>query len=130
MADSVRARLGDPHRIAETRRLLAQARREALDRLAALSARLLGAADGQIALIAEAPVMLTPGPPVADEVLLDAFANPEPLAQPTFLAVPIEVAGARVGVLGVQAAEPREWTHHDTETLRELAGTVAAELDR
>jgi PAS domain S-box-containing protein len=130
MADSVRARLGDPHRIAETRRLLAQARREALDRLAALSARLLGAAHGQIALIAEAPVMLTPGPPVADTVLLEAFGTVEPLAQPTFLAVPIEVAGARVGVLGVQTAEPREWTHHDTETLRELAGTVAAELDR
>jgi PAS domain S-box-containing protein len=130
MADSVRARLGDPHRIAETRRLLAQARREALDRLAALSARLLGAAHGQIALIAEAPVMLTPGPPVADTVLLEAFGTIEPLAQPTFLAVPIEVAGARVGVLGVQTAEPREWTHHDTETLRELAGTVAAELDR
>ncbi|WP_053226983.1 SpoIIE family protein phosphatase [Solirubrobacter soli] len=124
----VRARLDDPRRIEAARRLLAQARRETLERLAALSARLLNAAHAQIALVADVPVLVTPGSPVTDALLLEAFA--EPVARPTFLSAPIDVAGDRVGLLTVQAAEPREWTHHDTETLRELAGTVAAELER
>ena len=47
----MRAGLDDPQRIEAARRLLAEARGEALDRLAALSARLLGAAHAQIALI-------------------------------------------------------------------------------
>src|SRR3954471_23389084 len=130
MADSVCAGLDDPHRIEAARRLLAQSRREALDRLAALSARLLGAAHGQIALIAQSPVVVTPGPPVAEALLVETFERGEPYAGEAFLGVPVDVAGARVGVLSVTAAEPREWTRHDTETLRELAGTVAAELDR
>jgi hypothetical protein len=51
MADGVRTGLGDPRRIEAARRLLAEAPGEALDRLAALSARLLGAAHAQIALV-------------------------------------------------------------------------------
>src|SRR5690349_4391973 len=128
MADSVRARLDDPRRIEAARRLLAQARRETLERLAALSARLLDAKHAQIALVLDAPVIITPGPTVTNGQLLEAFA--EILTEPTFLAAPIDVAGDRVGVLSVQAAEPRDWTQHDAETLRELAGTVAAELER
>ena len=44
----MRAGLDDPQRIEAARRLLAEARGEALDRLAALSARLLGAAHAQV----------------------------------------------------------------------------------
>ena len=47
----MRAGLDDPQRIEAARRLLAEARAEALDRLAALSARLLGAAHAQISLV-------------------------------------------------------------------------------
>ena len=58
------------------RRLLAEARGEALDRLAALSARLLGAAHAQIALIAEAPAVIapaTPGGPQGGALIVRAF---------------------------------------------------------
>ncbi|HEY6892143.1 MAG TPA: SpoIIE family protein phosphatase [Solirubrobacter sp.] len=140
-ADSVRAGLDDPQRIEAARRLLAEVRGEALDRLAALSARLLGAAHAQIALIAEAPVILTPAAPGQDslaELTAHTFEHGAPLlladarrpGVAAYLGVPIDIAGARVGVLSVYDAEPRQWTRHDTETLRELAGTVAAELER
>src|SRR3954451_10193383 len=141
MSDSVRAGLEDPDRIEAARRLLAQAPREALDRLAALSARLLRAAHAQITLMADAPVVISPTP--ADEFAIGAltvaaFEQAEPLVLAhaskdgvaSFLAVPIEIGGARVGVLSVYDTEPRAWTPQDTETLRELAGTVAAELER
>ena len=69
---------------------------------------------------------------------MSAFAHGGPLVLAdarrdgvaAFLGVPIDVAGARVGVLCVYDLEPHQWTRHDTETLRELAGTVAAELER
>src|SRR3954449_3490162 len=141
MSDSVRAGLEDPDRIEAARRLQAQARREALDRLAALSARLLGAAHAQITLIAETPVVIAPTPSdglAVGALTIAAFEHGEPLVLAhasndgvaSFLGVPIEIGGARVGVLSVYDSEPRTWTRHDTETLRELAGTVAAELER
>ena len=117
-------------------------RGEALDRLAALSARLLGAAHAQIALIAEAPAVIAPRDAPAgrgrgaDRRTRSSTSGPLALAHvqrngvAAFLGVPIDVAGARVGVLCVYDAEPHQWTRHDTETLRELAGTVAAELER
>ena len=52
----MRAGLDDPRRIEAARRLLAEAPGEALDRLAALSARLLGAAHAQIAIRTDEPV--------------------------------------------------------------------------
>jgi PAS domain S-box-containing protein len=139
--DSVRAALDDPHRIEAARRLLAQARREALDRLAALSARLLNAAHAQITLIADAPIVIAPasaGDLAVEPLTVAAFEHGKPLVLAharqdgvaSFLGVPIEIEGARVGVLSVYDAEPRTWTRHDTETLTELAGTVSAELER
>jgi PAS domain S-box-containing protein len=131
MAESVRAGLDDPHRIEAARRLLAQARREALDRLAALSARLLDGAQGQITLIAEAPVVIAgEADPGAVTAAMIVFERGDPHADGAFMGVPIDAGGARVGVLSVTASEPRDWTRHDTDTLRELAGTVAAELER
>src|SRR4051812_7747167 len=138
MSDSVRAGLEDPDRIEAARRLQAQARREALDRLAALSARLLGAAHAQIALVAETPIVMAPTGPISPTVgalTADAFAHGDALVLAhasqdgvaSFLGVPIDVAGARVGVLCVYDSVPHQWTRHDAETLRELAGTVAAE---
>src|SRR5688500_15758568 len=62
-SDAVRAGMEDPRRIAAARRLLADARGEALDRLAALSARLLGAAPAQIVLRTDEPVALSPVAP-------------------------------------------------------------------
>ena len=50
--------------------------------------------------------------------------------EPAFLGVPIEAAGALVGVLCVYDDQPSAWTEHDVDVLRELAGTVAAELER
>src|SRR3954470_20601470 len=59
-ADGVRAGREDPQRIEAARRLLAQAPGEAIDRLAALSARLLGAAHSQVWIFTDEPVSLTP----------------------------------------------------------------------
>ena len=47
------AGLEDPQRIEAARRVLAEARGEALDRLAALSARLLGAAHAQVSIVTD-----------------------------------------------------------------------------
>src|SRR3954470_6040938 len=140
-SDAMRGGLDDPHRIEAARRLLAEARAEALDRLAALSARLLRAAHAQIALVTDAPVVVSPIVPGHEslvELTARAFEHGAALAlddagRPgvaAYLGVPIEVSGARVGVLSVHSGEPHGWTRNDTDTLRELAGTVAAELER
>jgi PAS domain S-box-containing protein len=133
MADEVRAGLDDPRRIEAARRLLAEAPGEALDRLAALSARLLGAAHGQIAIRTDELVPVTPlRRPRADALIERTIAGGEPLAiaAPAFLGVPIEAAGALVGVLCVYDEDSYAWTEHDIDVLRELSGTVAAELER
>ena len=44
--------------------------------------------------------------------------------------MPIVASGASIGALCVYDAEPYDWTEHDIEILRELAGTVAVELER
>jgi PAS domain S-box-containing protein len=140
-SDSVRAGLEDPLRIEAARRLLAEAGGEALDRLAALSARLLGAAWAQIVVFTDTPVAVTPvapRQPPADELLTATMTHGGPLVLANagrdgiaaFLGVPIDVNGARIGALGVYDAEPNTWTSHDVEVLRELAGTVGAELER
>src|SRR3954447_15282443 len=58
--DAVRAGMDDPLRIEAARRLLAQAPGEAIDRLAVLSARLLGAAHAQVSVFTDEQVVLTP----------------------------------------------------------------------
>jgi GAF domain-containing protein len=133
MADGVRAGVDDPRRIEAARRLLAEAPGEALDRLAALSARLLGAAHAQIAIRTDELVLMTPlRRPRPDALMERTIAGGEPLviAEPAFLGVPIEAAGALVGVLCVYDEQPYAWTEHDVDVLSELATTVAAELER
>ena len=133
MADGVRAGLDDPRRIEAARRLLAEAPSEALDRLAALSARLLGAAYAQITLRTDEPVPITTLRRAGVAALVErTLAGGEPLviAEPAFLGVPIEAAGALVGVLCVYDDEPFAWTEHDVDVLRQLSTTVAAELER
>src|SRR3954454_1022835 len=126
-ADSARAGLDDPHRIEAARRLLPQSRGEALDRLAALSARLLGAAHAQITLIADAPVAIAPaasGDAAVEALTVAAFEHAEPLVLAhasqdgvaSFLGVPIELGGARVGVLSVHDREPRGAPGHARDT--------------
>src|SRR3954454_3873556 len=140
-SDSVSAGLEDPQRIEAARRLLAEARGEALNRLAALSARLLGAAHGQVSLVTDEAVSLTPvapRQPSANALLVQTVARGAPLALTdaqapgiaAFLGVPVVAAGESVGALCVYDNEPNEWTAHDIEVLRELAGTVAVELER
>ena len=135
--EAVRAGMDDPHRIDAARRLLAQAPGEELDRLAVLSARLLGAAHAQVSLFTDRQVVLTPRAPrrpPADALAAQTFAGIPPTATVegirAYLGVPIEAAGARVGVLAVYDEQPFEWTQHDVDVLRELARAIAAELER
>lgn len=140
-SDSVRASLDDPRRIEAARRLLAEAGGEPLERLAALSARLLGAAYAQIALVTDEIARVTPvapRQPLADELIHQTADLGMPIVLTHarvdgvggFLGVPIDVARIRVGVLCVYDREPTHWTDHDVEIVQELAGTVAAELER
>ena len=131
----MRAGMEDPQRIDAARRLLAQAPGEAIDRLAALSARLLGAAHAQVSIFTDEQVSLTPRAPrrphrdalaAAHVRRRDAGAR----RSGAYLGAPIEVDGARIGVLCVYDDEPFEWTPHDLEVLRELAIAIAAELER
>src|SRR3712207_2405078 len=103
-SDAVLAGLEDPRRIQAARRLLAEAPGEALDRLAALSARLLGAARAQVVIRTDEPVPVTPvapRQPRADALCERTFASAAPLALAdvrdvesiaSFLGVPIEVS--------------------------------------
>jgi len=128
----MRADKEDPRRVEAARRLLAEAPGEAIDRLAALSARLLGAAYAQVSIFTDEHVSLTPEtarrPDVRPEI--EATFNGTAIAHDSYLGAPIEVAGARVGVLCVHDDEPFEWTGHDQDLLQELASTVGAELER
>src|SRR3954447_22882602 len=135
--DAVRAGMDDPLRIEAARRLLAQAPGEAIDRLTVLSARLLGAAYAHVSIFTDEQVVLTPATghrPSADALVAQTFAGHAPAIPAegigAYLAVPIEAAGARVGVLAVYDPEPFAWTAHDVDVLRELAGAVGAELER
>src|SRR4051794_17452888 len=135
--DVVRAGMEDPQRIDAARRLLAEAPGEAIDRLAVLSARLLGTAHAQVSIFTADQVSLTPATgrrPAADALCEQTFAGvPETARVPgiaAYLGVPIEIDGVRVGVLCVHDEQPFEWTAHDIDVLRELANTVAAELER
>src|SRR3954452_20219369 len=129
--------MDDPLRVDAARRLLAEAPGEAIDRLAVLSARLLGAAHAQVSIFTDEHVVLTPTParrPSADALAAQTFAGIPPTVAVAgigaYLGVPIEAAGARVGVLSVYDPEPFAWTPHDVDVLRELAGAIAAELER
>ena len=113
----MRSGLDDPQRIEVARRLLAEAGGEALDRLAALSARLLGAAYAQVALITDtiAPVTpIAPAQPRAEELIHQIVDLGMPIVLSNarvdgigaFLGVPVDAAGARVGVLCVYDREP------------------------
>src|SRR5215207_10117441 len=100
-SDAVRAGVDDPQRIEAARRLLAEAPGEALDRLAALSARLLGAAHAQVTIRTDKPVVVTPvvpQQPCADALCERTLAAAAPLVLPAvrdvdgieaFLGVPI-----------------------------------------
>src|SRR3954471_16579418 len=103
--DAVRAGMDDPQRIEAARRVLAQAPGEAVDRLAMLSARLLGASHAQVSIFTDEQVSLTPSAPrrpAADELAARTFAGETPVPPSgAYLGVPVEVAGDRVGVLCV-----------------------------
>src|SRR4051794_38258935 len=101
--DSGRAGMDDPQRIDAARRVLAEAPGEAIDRLTALSARLLGAAHAQVSIFTDEQVVLPPAParrPPADTLCARTLAGGTPLALAdvrdlegigSFLGVPIEV---------------------------------------
>ena len=132
----MRAGMDDPLRIEAARRVLAEAPGEAVDRLAALSARLLGAAHAQVSIFTDEQVPLTPAAPrrpPADALCAQTFAGVTPELQApigAYLGTTIEVEGLRIGVVCVYDDEPFEWTAHDRDVLRELAGAIAAELER
>src|ERR1700754_1783107 len=138
-SEPVRAGRDAPQRIEAARRVLAEAPGEAIDRLAALSARLLGASHAQVSVFTDEQVELTaraPLRPPADPLCAWTFAHGEGTADAhvdgiaAYLGVPIDVDGTRVGVLCVYDAAPFDWTAPDLEVLRELAETVAAVLER
>lgn len=126
----------DQARIEAARRVLAEAPGEAIDRLAALSARLLGAAHAQVSLFTDGQVSLTPPSPKrppADALIAATFADRTPeLADgiAAYLGAPVETAGQRVGVLCVYDEQAFDWSEHDQDLLRELAAAVGAELER
>ncbi|MBE2320090.1 SpoIIE family protein phosphatase [Solirubrobacter sp. CPCC 204708] len=126
----------DQQRIEAARRLLGEAPGEAIDRLAALGARLLGASYAQVSLFADVQVPLTPPTPrrpPADALVEATFYGQEPPKQAgigAYLGVRIEAAGHCVGVLCVYDEEEATWTEHDRDVLSELAAAVAAELER
>lgn len=126
----------EAERIDAARRLLAEAPGEAIDRLTALSARLLGASHAQVSLFTDTQVSLTPPAPrrsPADALMEAAFHDREPQLPPgiaAHLCTPIDSGGHRVGVLCVYDAQRFAWTEHDRDVLRELASAVAAELER
>src|SRR4051795_1050810 len=105
-SEPVRAGKDDPQRVEAARRVLAEAPGEAIDRLAALSARLLGAAYAQVSIFTDEQVSLTPRAPrrpPADALCAYTFEHggaPDLSAVEgigTYLGVPIDVNGARVG---------------------------------
>src|SRR5690242_10641896 len=113
------------------RRLLADADGEAIDRLAALAARLLGTASAQVVLFGDEQTPLVPRPRAPEDLIARTFAGHAAIpAQGAYLGAPVEVDGHRVGVLCVYDDEPFEWTVQDRETLAELALAVGAELER
>ena len=126
----------DPQRTEAARRLLTEAPGEAIDRLAALSARLLGTAYAQVSLFTDVQVQLTPPTPrrpPADALAEATFHGLQPPQQAgirAYLGAPIEAADHRVGVLCVYDEEEFTWTEHDRELLRELAAAIAGELER
>ncbi len=126
----------DPQRTEAARRLLTEAPGEAIDRLAALSARLLGTAYAQVSLFTDVQVQLTPPTPrrpPADALAEATFHGLQPPQQAgirAYLGTPIEAADHRVGVLCVYDEEEFTWTEHDRELLRELAAAIAGELER
>ncbi len=96
-----------------------------------------GTAHAQVSIFTDEQVSLTPETarrPAADALVAQTFAGAPETAQvpgiAAYLGVPIEIDGLRVGVLCVYDAQPFDWTRHDVDVLRELASTVAAELER
>lgn len=132
--------------------------REALDRLAALAARLLGAPSAHVALVSDVQSVLggvgTSGDahgtsiPVGESVcgvtlrmgttlaVEDASTDPRVRDLPpvrdgvvgSYLGVPLVVRGQRIGSLCVYGPEPRRWTDADRTLLEQLAAPVVAEL--
>ena len=128
----------------------------AVDRLAALAARVLGATDGQVTVtgdrhaVSGARARLSEGPATTAEALSALVANRgEPvvvgdaaidphlrergLAEDgglrTYLGVPLVSGGAVVGALCVFGPEPRAWTDDDVTSLASLAQSVTVELE-
>lgn len=114
----------------------------ALDRLAALAARLLRAPTGHVALISDSQSV--PGDSLcavtveaaAPLVVTDAAADPRVRGLASvrngvvgsYLGVPLVVRNEPVGSLCVYDAQPREWSEADIGLLEELAVPVVAEL--
>jgi len=149
--------LDDPQRIAVARRLLTDMRREAVERLTRLVARLLRTEYAQLSILTDKQVVAALHGPgdrgpkeIADSmcavtvsngggalVLPDAGADARVAGLPAvrsgvvgaYVGVPVAAGGALVGALCAYDARPREWRPDEVEVLRELAGVVSAELE-
>jgi PAS domain S-box-containing protein len=154
-----RAASSRPTRGESVRRLAAAAQdSRALDRIAALAARLLGATSGHVALLTDVQTVVGAVGASKDVVGLSSPAE-ESLCSLTvaagaavvvtdaadddrvahfpvvragelgaYLGVPLRVDGEPVGALCVYDAEPRAWTSDDAQLLEELVAPVVAEL--
>ena len=130
----MRAGMDDPHRIEAARRLLdagaGRGDRSTGRAERAVARRLLraGRRSSPTSGVADAAAPRRP-PPTRSPPARSPARRPCP-SHGAYLGAPIEVDGARVGVLCVYDDEPFEWTPHDLDVLRELAIAIAAELER
>jgi GAF domain-containing protein len=151
--------LEDPRRVEVARRLLADMRGEAVDRLARLAAQLTGATYAQLSMLTDRQVIagihgldLTPEQreaPLAESLctvtarsgaplLIDDAADDERVAAlppvqsglvGAYLGVPVHASGQIVGALCIYSAEPREWSVEDRRHVEAVADVVATELE-
>jgi GAF domain-containing protein len=147
----------DPARIAHVRRLVLEARGDAIDRLARLAAQVTGAPYAQVSLLTDRQVVAglhglelperespledslctvtaTAGEPVS---VSDGPADDRVSALPpvvsgavrAYLGAPIVAGGDTVGALCVYGPEQRDWSAADVRTVQSIAETVGAELE-
>lgn len=147
----------EPRRMETARRLLQDARGEAVDRLAGLTARLTGSPYAQVSILTDRQVVAglhglelpeRDGPleaslctvAAAGEgplVVTDARADERVVGLPpvhsglvgSYLGVPVVVGGEIIAVLCVYGPDPRSWTPEDVRLVEDMAATVGAELE-
>lgn len=147
----------DPQRMETARRLLRDARSEAVDRLAALAAQLTGAPYSQVSILTDRQVVAglhglelpeREGPLESSlctvaatggetMIVTDAVADQRVAGLPpvrsgvvrAYLGAPVRTGDGIIGVLCVYGPEPRMWTPEDVRLVEGLSSAVGTELE-